>query len=164
MITVKQIDVDDWQKFRQIRLFALKESPQAYGGSYEEAIDFPKEKWTQVLTERDRAVFGLFDGNKIIGLGFVRIAEENPHQAGLFMGYVAPDYRRKGLSKMLYQARIKWASDQSNIRSIVTFNKASNLAAQAMNKGFGFKLEKRKSREDWPDGSKDDELMFRLKL
>jgi RimJ/RimL family protein N-acetyltransferase len=163
-IYVKQLISEDWKIFREIRLLALKESPSAFGGSYEKEFKYSESKWRDPLSLKDRAAFVLFDDEKSIGLGFVRVFDERPDEAGLFMGYIAKEHRGLGLSKKLYQARIDWAIDKPAIKTIVTYNKSSNMAAQRMNKGFGFKLTESLPRDDWPDGSVDDELKFELRL
>lgn len=164
MISVKQMKVEDWEQFRDIRLFSLQESPHAYGSSYADAVNLSESEWKNYLGQKDKAIFGLFDHKKIMGLGSVRVLDDTKEHAGLFMGYVAPDYRGRGLSKLLYEARIEWARAHPSVSAVITFNKASNIAAQAMNKGFGFKLISRKPRDNWPDGSTDDALKFKLNL
>ena len=160
----RQLLPEDWQVFRDIRLLALQESAEAFGSSYAREVKLPESQWRDTLSEKDGAIFGLFEGDKIIGLGRVKTSSTNSQQAGLFMGYIAAEYRGKGFSKELYISRITWAMNHPNLKTLFTINKESNLAAQGMNKGFGFKLVSRSTRNDWPDGSTDDELRFELDL
>lgn len=147
-ITIRQLKLEDWQDFKLIRLHALKESPQSFGAKYEKAITKSKENWEDPLKHSDRALFGLFDDKKIIGLGFIRVSEENTNEAGLYMAYIRPEYRGKGLSKKLYEARIEWALKRKDIDTIFTYNYIDNKAAQAMNKAFGFELDQNQSLND----------------
>ncbi len=160
----RQLLPEDWKTFRDIRLLALQESAKAFGSSYTREIEFPKSRWKDTLSQKDGAIFGLFKGNRIIGLGSIKTSNIDNQQAGLFMGYITAEYRGKGFSKKLYISRIEWALKRPSLKTIFTINKESNLAAQGMNKGFGFKLISRTPKNDWPDGSNDDELRFELDL
>ncbi len=161
-IIVKELTIDDWQDLKDIRLYALQESPNAFGGSYDEAIEFDDDKWRSYFSNDDSAIFALYDGTKIIGVANVRKFDDDAEKAGFYMAFVHPEYRGLGVSKKLYEVRIEWAK-KNKIKLIEVNNRESNKAATAMNQSFGFQ-QVDCFMQDWPDGTKERKLTFKKKL
>ena len=163
-IIVKELTIDDWQDLKDIRLYALQESPNAFGGSYDEAIEFDDDKWRSYFAYKEgkSVLYGLYDGCKIVGLGNARISNNTPLKSHFYMGYIHPLYRGLGLSRKLYQARIEW-SENNKATEIEVNNRESNKAATAMNQSFGFQ-QVDCFMQDWPDGTKERKLTFKKKL
>ena len=73
MITVRAFKPEEWPQYRSVRLRALKESPQAFGSTFEDAVNYPDETWKNRLedlsVESDLAL-AAFDGDEAMGLAW----------------------------------------------------------------------------------------------
>jgi hypothetical protein len=64
---LREIDSSDVAAFKTLRLAALRECPTAFSSSYEEEHDIPPAEAAQRLApDRDRAIFGAFDGDHLV--------------------------------------------------------------------------------------------------
>ena len=89
----------------------------------------------------------LFDDETPIGMTSISIDREDltGKTALLWGSWLAPEYRGKGLSDLMYQSRINWAKAQPNVEKIIVSHRASNLASKYANQKHGFsKLTKKK--------------------
>ena len=69
---IRRLEPGNALAFRAIRLEALRESPAAFGSSYEEEAVLPLEAFAARLTARsDRTMFGAFVDTAIVGLAGV---------------------------------------------------------------------------------------------
>lgn len=50
-MVIERLDSDQWQRFRQIRMTSLRESPDAFGSTYAEAQARNEASWKQQLEE-----------------------------------------------------------------------------------------------------------------
>src|SRR3954453_4900446 len=53
-VTVKALDGEDWQAFRDVRLAALRESPEAFASSYEAELEYDEDFWRARLARSER--------------------------------------------------------------------------------------------------------------
>jgi RimJ/RimL family protein N-acetyltransferase len=79
------------------------------------------------------------------------------------MSFIAPEYRRRGLSSKLYAARLDWTRKQDRFNRVVVAVRASNDASRRSCRRFGFTCVGRTPRA-WPDGTTEDELVYELQL
>ena len=112
-IYIRQLGPEDWEILREVRLCALQMHPDVYGGNYEDALSFPKERWMRRLSGTDQAAFGLFDGQECIGITGIYQPEEYPNMGQLVMSFIMPAYRGRKLSDLFYKARIEWALEHT---------------------------------------------------
>ena len=83
--------------------------------------------------------------------------------AVLWGSWLAPDYRRKGISDLMYKTRIDWAKQNKTLRRIEVSHRESNLASKSANQKHGFKLIKEESKE-WHDGISEKDVIYELTL
>ena len=162
-ICIRPFDVSDWQPFREFRLAALKAAPGVFASSYQEARLRPPDDWQQTVTGRDHQVFGLFDGERLIGITAAFTWREDPTRrtAILAMSFILPEYRRQHLSRILYQTRLDWIRAQPQFTRVVTSHRLSNEASRRANQHFGF-VETHRSSKTWPDGTDEAEVFYEL--
>ena len=43
--SIRRIDSAEWKEYREVRLRALKDSPDAFGSTFEESIMYPDDAW-----------------------------------------------------------------------------------------------------------------------
>ena len=131
-----------------------------FATSYEEAAARSAETWQANIAGPCHQVFGLFDGAHLIGITGVFGRDDTAY---LVMSFILPAYRRRGLSAMLYQARLDWIRMRREFKRAVTAIRASNEVSQRVCQAFAFTCIGREART-WPDGSIEDELIFELQM
>jgi RimJ/RimL family protein N-acetyltransferase len=88
---------------------------------------------------------------------------EDRETALLAMSFIVPDYRRRGLSRMLYDARLAWIRQQPQFKRIIVSHRASNQASARAIQRYGF-VPTGRSLRNWPDGSSEDEIQYELRI
>lgn len=136
-ITIRQIKAEQWAAYRDVRLAALKDSPEAFSTTVEQAQSWPDSHWQLRLSERHEnqhfAVFA-YQNTNIVGLCWA-LKEQNIVQ--VFQMWVAPQYRGIGASKALINSIVNWAKNNSAqcLNLSVT---QTNVAAIGLYKASGF--------------------------
>jgi ribosomal protein S18 acetylase RimI-like enzyme len=135
------LTADDAAAFQALRLRGLRESPSAFGSSYEEEVDRPPEVVAARLSGApDAAAFGAFDeAGALVGIGAVRREPQRRarHRAGVFGMYVAPEARGRGVGRALLRALADHARAQG-VERLELGVEADNAAARALYLAFGF--------------------------
>jgi GNAT superfamily N-acetyltransferase len=165
-IYIKQLSGEAWRDYKFIRLKALQECPAVYCSCYDKTLQLPDSFWQEPLDSNVSAVFGVYDGNNIIGLASVFTWREDPtgKTAIFVMDFIDKSYRGQGLTKLIYESRLKWARERNGIfdKAAISHRKGNEASRRAM-VSFGFQLMDKKMI-DWPDGQKDWEYSYELQL
>src|ERR1700746_362989 len=108
-IQIRQLTPGDAALYRSIRLEGLKESPEAFGSTFEAEFTKPLAWFFDRLSSS--VVFGAIRDAKVLGVtGFaVRQEEKEAHKALLWGMYVRPDARGAGIARRLVEAVIAYA-------------------------------------------------------
>jgi RimJ/RimL family protein N-acetyltransferase len=164
-IHIRLLKPEDWQILRKMRLRALQMNPDVFLGVYAVEFQNPDEKWHEVVDGTGKGVFGLFDGGTLIGITAVFTWREDPSgQTGVMAySFIEPAYRGRGLSKLLYEARIAWAVRHKPFKKLVIAHREGNEASKRAMLAHGFVFTDTKSI-DWPDGTADLEYNYELDL
>ncbi len=160
--TIRQFSIADVDAYKRIRLEALATEPGMFGNSYAMEVAMPQEDWINRISLQGNARFGLYCNDELIGLTGIIINAENPTEAYMTQSYIQKAHRGKGLSAMLYDARIAWA--KANGVAILTIShRKTNLASKAANRKYGFLYHHTESRT-WPDGVTEDNICYILNI
>lgn len=159
---IRQFGAEDAAVYKAIRLEALQQHPGNYGNSYLTEAGFTGNHWVERLTNPGCACFGLYSGDELIGLTGIIVDQDEPESAYMTQSYIRDAHKNKGLSRMLYQARIDWAKQQG-IKRLVIGHRKNNLASKAANQKFGFTYTHSEERT-WPDGNTEDMLYYELHI
>lgn len=141
---LRQLVAEDASAYWELRLEALQNSPEAFGTSYEEAIqrENPIERVKENLKVKGNYTFGAFDQHKLIGM--VTLLQESSlkmkHRANIFAMYVSPIGRGKGIGKSLMELAIEQAKFSQEIEKINLSVVSSNEAAKNLYIQLGFNV------------------------
>ena len=109
-LVVRQAARDDWPKLRAIRLEALRDSPDAFGSTYDLAAKLSQRQWSAMiertlyfLAERDGEVVGMVSGG---------YNDLNPDTHWLYGMYVTPSARGSASASMLVDVVVEWAKSE----------------------------------------------------
>jgi len=117
-IRVVRLTIDDWERLRALRLHSLRDAPDAFGSTYEEAAAREPAGWIQQL--RDLPTFVAVN-DEDVDVGLVRYAADGqrPDAAMLISMWVAPEARRLGVGGALIDAIIDHARAQGIARLLL---------------------------------------------
>jgi RimJ/RimL family protein N-acetyltransferase len=160
---IRQFSPEDVEQYKFMRLEALRQERGVFGNSYENEAAFPREQWIARLVNPKGAYFGLYCDDELIGItGVIVTDEEKPDEAYMTHSYIRKEYRGKGCSRILYEARLEWAK-KHQIKCLKIGHRASNLVSKAANQHYGFTYTHSEPRT-WPDGQTEDMLYYELAL
>ncbi len=104
---VRRAKVDDAPALRAIRLEALKDTPEAYGSTYEESLRWTSRQWRKVAKTRN---YFLGECQGVVrGMASGGYNEDRPGTWWLYSMYVSPNERGTGLAQQLVDEVVAWA-------------------------------------------------------
>ncbi len=140
-VQVIKLPPERWHEYKNLWLQALKDDPQAFGDSYNDKIADTDDKWQE--RAKDRILFAT-DGNDLIGMVGVWQSDEDRKKktANVFGVYVVPEFRGKGISKMLMQSLLDELNRDESITKLKLSVNKDQLPAVKLYESFGFKSTK----------------------
>ena len=169
-IKIRLLNERDVVAYRDLWLRALKESPTAFGSSYETEAGLRIKHLAARLKhhdEPDNGMIGAFaDGKFLAGiLGFNRDSRLKRRHIVMLGGmYVAPEFRGQGCGGMLLDGVISHIRRLNGVRRILLAVAAGNVAAASLYKSRGFKCYGVEPDAIWVEGSYYDMEQFELDL
>lgn len=162
-VSIRQLTESDWRAFSAIRLKALRSDPSVFGSSYEKESGRTEADWRKWFDPAKTAIFMIFDGERGVGMTCISVDRDDPtnRTALLWGSWLEPHMRGKGLSGMMYEARINWAKEHPTIEKIIVSHRASNLSSKYANQKHGFTPTHVTTRV-WPDGILEEEFHYEL--
>lgn len=111
--TVRRIDPSEWPLYRDMRLRALQDAPDAFSSTYALESARTDHLWATRLADAHAsgkdAPFFVLDGKQVCGLAWCRLDSDDKEIAHLFQMWVAPESRGKGAGRALLNAAVAWA-------------------------------------------------------
>ncbi|UMG92745.1 GNAT family N-acetyltransferase [Nocardioides sp. TF02-7] len=159
---VRVLDEADWPLCRDLRLAALRESPESFVASYEDEKQYDEQAWRErtrqgpwLAAERDGRTVGL------VGLALHR---DDPELGEIYGLWVRPDARGNRVARDLVQAASERARADER-RRLYFWVGSDNGPAVAFASSFGFRptSERRLVRTDG-DGEGVPEIAMVLPL
>jgi len=115
--SIRPLATDDWRLYRDLRLRALADSPDAFGSTLAAETGRPDAEWARRLASSADARVSLplaaELGGELVGLAWGRIDTSAPAVAALYQMWVAPTHRGRGVGQKLLEAVIAWATAQN---------------------------------------------------
>jgi RimJ/RimL family protein N-acetyltransferase len=139
-LIIRPLSPDDFGLFWPLRLLALRESPQAFGASYEESKNLPPEEAIRRLSPKDGGfVLGAFAPELVGVTGFVRHDYAKGRHKGTIWGvYVVPEYRGRGVARAIMEKVLERCLAIEGLEEVTLAVASKNEAAQALYKSLGF--------------------------
>jgi RimJ/RimL family protein N-acetyltransferase len=161
--SIRRLDEDDWQIFKQIRLEALANDPYVFGSNLAAESERTEEQWREFLRSPKYGIFVLSNDAVTRGMTGIVLDRDDPSErtALLWGSWLAPEVRGKGLSKLLYESRIAWAREHPTVERIIVSHRASNLSSKFANQAFGF-VPTHVTEKVWNDGVTEQEFHYEL--
>lgn len=138
LIKIKNIADDQWPVYRQIRLEALKEEPQAFGRSLKEEQEFSEERWRRRASNPYCLV--AFQGNRPVGTVSGYLDDERGH-AHLVGMYVSAPARGQGVGSRLIKRLVENFALHGEVEKIVLTVNQQQVHAVNLYRKLGFSVE-----------------------
>ena len=93
-MNIRLLGESDAQLYKEIRLRALKNDPEAFGSTYEQEVNRPLEKFAErIQYTKDQFTLGCFDDSNSL-VGIVNFARESrlktAHKGNIYGMYIDP--------------------------------------------------------------------------
>jgi len=115
--TVRKLERHEWALYRQLRLAALEESPDAFGSTLAAEQGRTSDDWAARLAEGDGSGSSLPLIAEVqtepAGLAWARVDTSDPTLVNVYQMWVAPEFRGCGAGRLLLRAAVAWARARS---------------------------------------------------
>lgn len=152
MIEIRAIGPDDWRTWRDLRLAALADAPDAFGSRLADWRDATEQRWRDRLAATGTNLVAYLDGTPAGMASGIR--GDDPAVTGLISMYVAPFARGHGVGDRLVTAVADWAAS-TGATALHLDVKAGNGPAAALYRRNGFTV------SDLPAADPDEITMVR---
>ena len=162
---VKHFEAKDWAIYKAIRLEALSRQDDVYGGSFATESIWRDSQWEYVLGRPHQAFFGLYDGANLIGSASV-FTDKNDvkgRTALLAGSYIREEYRGRGLSRLLYAARLEWIIKSGRYDRVLVAHKEGNDTSRRANQGLEFGYTGQEEHV-WGDGPRGIKMNYEMRI
>ena len=139
-VPIRRLLPQDAEAYRELRLRALREHPEAFTSSFEEDSQLPLASSQQRLTSAHQRFWGAYDGVRLCGLIGLEVGTrtKDRHKATVVGMYVAPECTGRGMGRALLDTLIADART-SGLQLLVLTVTEGNSAAQRLYEQTGFR-------------------------
>jgi ribosomal protein S18 acetylase RimI-like enzyme len=142
---IRKLTELDAEDYWNIRLQALRNSPEAFGSSYEESVTTllttVVQRFRNESTAGDNFILGAFEGPLVGIVGFYRNQRIKDQHKGTIWGmYVLPEMRGRGIGKALMSQAIAHASSIPGLLQIHLAVVTAQNAARHLYRSLGFEV------------------------
>jgi ribosomal protein S18 acetylase RimI-like enzyme len=142
-VEIVHLQLDQWRQYRQIRLEALQNTPQAYSTKFLDMVDQPDSFWLDRLAKaaakKDSWLLFAKADAKIVGIIGAHLPM-NSQRAEIVSVYVTPDYRGKGVSTALMESILNELRQNDMIQRVELEVNQDQSTAVRLYKRFGFEI------------------------
>lgn len=168
-VEVGEIDRSGLNEYIELREASEKDFPQYVGANVEAELAAGCDGFSKLFDSypiQGHKTFGVFERNKLVGVAALtrKHSEKYKHKAFPWGMYIYPDYRKKGVSKLLMDYCIAWAKGQQGLESIILFVTATNAAGMNFYQRFGFQCYGTEKRHMFAAGQFHDAHLYELVL
>ena len=165
---VLTLPVSAWKEYKELRLAALKNEPQAFASSYERESAYPNEEWQRRLkdaAEGKRHTFLAELDEKLVGMvaGGRDFKDTNSNVAYIWGLYVDATVRGKGIGKLLMSKVLEELGKDRGIQTIRLEVNAEQESAVKLYENLGF-MKTRAFLHRMGDGLEHQEIEMEKRL
>lgn len=136
-ITIRTLGADEWETYREVRLSALEESPDAFAASADQEKDFDENFW-RTRVQRSRRLVAQ-EGDTVVGVVSVGNRSTDESRVGELFGlWVTPRLRGQGVAWKLVEAGVEQAQQEA-YNFLIYWVGTDNGRAVAFASSFGFR-------------------------
>lgn len=134
---IERLAVDEWPRFRAVRLAALLDTPDAFGSTHDREVAFGPGEWQARLSRPRTATLLAVVGGRDIGTMVVTPSVDDPEVAAIYGVWVAPEGRRRGIGDAMMSEALAAAREFGFPRVALGVGD-HNAVAQALYARHGF--------------------------
>ncbi|MCY7396288.1 MAG: GNAT family N-acetyltransferase [Nocardioides sp.] len=163
-VEVRLLGEDEWQLYRDARLAALRDAPEAFVARFEDEASYDDDRWRERMSHATRIVAER--GNEPVGLVCLGLHNEDPETGEVFGLWTAPSVRGQHVARDLVStARYKAAENDYRLLYFWVVSDNASAIGFAVNFGFRPTSERRPVRVAASEAAKDaDEVAMVLPL
>ena len=136
-ISVRVLSVDEWELYREMRLRALTESPDAFVADAATEQGYDEQLWRDRMERSAR--LAVESAGAPVGIASVRMKDDLFDDAAeLFSLWVTPELRGEGVAAKLVVAASE-AAERKGARQLVYWVGTDNAPAVAFASSYGFR-------------------------
>ncbi len=163
-IKIRLLDEDEWQLYREVRLAALRDAPEAFVARFEDEASYDDDFWAELMSRATRIV--ATRGDEPVGLVCLGLHHQDPQTGAVFGLWTAPSVRGQRVGwELVSTARQRAVED--GCRLLYFWVVSDNGAAVGFASSFGFRptSERRSVRVSDGEAERDaDEVAMVLPL
>jgi ribosomal protein S18 acetylase RimI-like enzyme len=165
-LNIRRLHLEDAESLVALRREALESHPLAFGASIDDDRALSLEFVRAALVDSDQAVFGGFEGEKLIGMaGVLRATRVKIHHKAHIWGmYVSRHARGKGVGRALLEAAIDQARAWPGVDQLHLGVTDAAVEARRLYEAAGFRIWGREPRALQWEGRFVDEFHLVLDL
>jgi len=163
-VVIRQLGIEDAERYRALRLQGLLDAPTAFTQSHEEESAWPIERFRQRLGSPPNAIFGAELSGRLLGIASFAVQSglKRRHRGEMWGVYVDPAGRGLGLGKKLVQSVIDHAAE--HVIVLEAGVRVGNDSAAALYAALGFRVSGLHPKALCVDGHFHDEHLLVLEF
>src|SRR4051794_28276446 len=164
---VRRVETSDGELLKRVRLAALRDTPSAFGSTYDAELRLSDADWDQRARAgsdgSQRVTFFAEAGGTIVGVIGAFRAEPAAERVDLVSMWVAPDARRRGIARELVAAVVDWATTTS-ASQVALWVTRGNEPAASLYAAMGFEATGNTQPLPWDSSTEEVEYVLPITL
>ena len=139
--SIRRLSRHEWRAYRELRLSALADSPDAFATTLAQArtredADWSRQAAAGAESPSEAALVAELD-SRLVGLVWVRLDDSDPDRAHVYQMWVAPEFRGRGAGRELLATAIRFA-DRAGARRVALSVTRGHVEALGLYRSAGF--------------------------
>jgi ribosomal protein S18 acetylase RimI-like enzyme len=137
-VDVQRLGPDDWELWRDVRLAALADSPEAFSSTLEREQAYGESRWREWLEPAKGLKAVAREEQSVAGIAGVWVPEDRDGAGELFGMWVHPSWRGRGVGDRLVAEALAWVQ-QRDLKALDLWVVGANAAAERLYTRHGFR-------------------------